>query len=61
MPQITVDSVCCRRNKFSNVSVITCDINSFEAGATFDRIFSIGMFEVTVILFYDMSTHQLKA
>ncbi|KAI5071686.1 hypothetical protein GOP47_0013937 [Adiantum capillus-veneris] len=35
----------CRRNGFLNVTVITCDINSFEANATFDRIFSIEMFE----------------
>ncbi|MCO5594003.1 hypothetical protein L7F22_048022 [Adiantum nelumboides] len=35
----------CRKCGFLNVNVITCDINSFEANASFDRIFSIEMFE----------------
>ncbi|KAH7439542.1 hypothetical protein KP509_04G066200 [Ceratopteris richardii] len=35
----------CRRMGYSNVSVLTCDMNSFEANASFDRIFSIEMFE----------------
>ncbi|MCO5614834.1 hypothetical protein L7F22_069118 [Adiantum nelumboides] len=35
----------CRKSGFLNVNVIICDINSFEANAFFDRIFSIEMFE----------------
>ncbi|KAH7439541.1 hypothetical protein KP509_04G066100 [Ceratopteris richardii] len=35
----------CRRMEYSNVSVLTSDINYFEANASFDRIFSIQMFE----------------
>jgi cyclopropane-fatty-acyl-phospholipid synthase len=31
--------------ELSNVEVITCDMNDFEAGASFDRIVSVEMFE----------------
>ncbi|MGB5260774.1 MAG: cyclopropane-fatty-acyl-phospholipid synthase family protein [Gammaproteobacteria bacterium] len=33
------------RLQLSNVEVITCDMNDFDAGATFDRIVSVEMFE----------------
>ena len=51
--------ISCRQRGFSNVSVITCDINIFEAGATFDRIFSIEMFEV-ILLIYQHITITLR-
>lgn len=35
----------CARRGLENVQVLCCDINSFDAGAKFDRILSIEMFE----------------
>jgi cyclopropane fatty-acyl-phospholipid synthase-like methyltransferase len=35
----------CRKRGLSNVTVITCDINTFNIDKTFDRILSIEMFE----------------
>jgi hypothetical protein len=37
----------CRKRGLSNVTVITCDINTFNIDKTFDRILSIEMFEVS--------------
>ncbi len=34
-----------RRRGLSNLSVVTADMNSFDAGATFDRVVSVEMFE----------------
>ena len=47
--------ISCRQRGFSNVSVITCDINIFEANATFDRIFSIEMFEVIPLIYQHLT------
>jgi cyclopropane-fatty-acyl-phospholipid synthase len=33
------------RRNFRNVTVLTCDMNQFEAGARFDRVVSVEMFE----------------
>ncbi len=35
----------CRERGFGNVRVITCDMNTFDAGASFDRVVSVEMFE----------------
>lgn len=35
----------CSKRGLSNVTIITCDINVFSSGDTFDRILSIEMFE----------------
>ncbi|CAM6083200.1 unnamed protein product [Calypogeia fissa] len=35
----------CRSRGIANVKIVTCDINLFDAGRTFDRILSIEMFE----------------
>jgi cyclopropane-fatty-acyl-phospholipid synthase len=34
-----------KRRGFSNVQIMTCDMNTFDPGATFDRVVSVEMFE----------------
>lgn len=44
-PQRRFIEDCARQRGLRNVNVITCDINTFDPGDTFDRVVSIEMFE----------------
>jgi hypothetical protein len=36
----------CRKRGLTNLTIITCDMNVFDAPGTYDRVVSIEMFEV---------------
>jgi len=42
----TAELLYCSKRGLSNVTIITCDMNVFNADSSYDRILSIEMFEV---------------